>query len=266
MRNLPAVLRGWRGWLVLAAVVALSLVVVAVTPNAVRWTRPLPRAEAERELASDHYAEAVRFGSDGQAAQVYAEVFREEHTDPGSYRIRIAVGQPDPRLHRIDLRFRTMAAPGLPSAALRLDAPGGDWPPMTFGVTSEGDQRFAAEGLDSNTTVVDFFLPVERVQELPDELGVDITFELRSTPGLTSWAGRAHVALPLAGLDDLCVDLNQANRDTLRALAGLELDAQRAQELVDGRPYQSLDDLQRIDLDPAKIDLLKDQGIAATAC
>lgn len=196
---MPAVLRGLRGWVVVATLLVAVLAVVWVLPHAVLFTRPLERASTERDVSSRSYAEVTEFTAGGRTAQVSIEVFREWS---GEYRIRVAVAQPDPRLHSLDVRFRTMAAPSLPSAALRLEAPGGDWPPMRFETTSEGDQRFAADGIDGHTTIVDFYLPEERAEELPEELGVDLAFDLRSPPSLSSWEATTHVSLPLAGLDE----------------------------------------------------------------
>jgi len=62
------------------------------------------------------------------------------------------------------------------------------------------------------------------------------------------------------------VDINGENDlDELQRID--HIGPERAQELIDKRPYSSLDDLQRIDgIGPSRVQDIKDQGLAAVEC
>jgi beta-lactamase superfamily II metal-dependent hydrolase len=63
-----------------------------------------------------------------------------------------------------------------------------------------------------------------------------------------------------------CVDINGENDlDELQRID--HIGPERAQELIDKRPYSSLDDLQRIDgIGPSRVQDINDQGLAAVEC
>lgn len=178
---------------------AIALLAVALNPETVLVARQLRRVTAEHERTSDHYIEMVTFTGNDQPTQVAAEAFRNHR---GDYRIRVVVARPRPRLHAIDVSFRGHGPPPLPVNGLLLEAPGGDWPPVIYGASDNGALRFAADGLDSHTTTVDFFLLADSVAQVPAELAVDITIDLRSPPSLTSWQGSTQVHLPIASLGE----------------------------------------------------------------
>jgi DNA uptake protein ComE-like DNA-binding protein len=62
-----------------------------------------------------------------------------------------------------------------------------------------------------------------------------------------------------------CVDVNRAGRAQLQRIT--QIGPERADALIDHRPYDSLDGLQRIDgIGPSRVQHIKDQGLAATDC
>lgn len=72
--------------------------------------------------------------------------------------------------------------------------------------------------------------------------------------------GLPRVFLPITGLRG-CVDINTASPNELQLLDGIG--PVLAQRIVDGRPYQSLDDLERVPgIGPATIEKIKAQGLA----
>lgn len=245
-------------WAASAALAAL-LGVVAFSDATLLNRAPEP-AGVEREATHRLWEDIERFETGRGTVDVSVEAAAAGDAPPT---IRVGVWQPEPRLHALDVRFHTMGA-GLPSAALRLGVPGGDWPPMVHGTTDDGDQRFAAENLDFNTTSVDFHLPAHLADELPEELLVDVAVDLRGSPSLTSWQTTVHARVPLADLGELCIDLNRDPRERLQALAHIDRD--RAREVIAGRPYEAVGDLARAGFDDAEIADIERPGVAAADC
>lgn len=204
---MTAALSERRTWVLLgAAALAVVLAVVAFSPGRVLLTRQPERTTTEHDVSADEYERNAEFSAMGRSTGVFAEVSR--YRASGRYRILIQVAQPEPQLHSLEVRFHTRAASLSPDALL-LEAPGGDWPAMTYGTTRDGDLRFAAESLDFNTTTLTFYLHPQDTSDLPDELGADITFDLRSTVSLVAWRDTVQVDLPLAGLGEPCADVNR---------------------------------------------------------
>jgi DNA uptake protein ComE-like DNA-binding protein len=62
-----------------------------------------------------------------------------------------------------------------------------------------------------------------------------------------------------------CVDVNRAGRAQLQRIT--QIGPERADEFIAHRPYDSLDQLQRIDgIGSARVDQIRDQGLAAVDC
>ena len=63
------------------------------------------------------------------------------------------------------------------------------------------------------------------------------------------------------GPDPGCVDINSAGTDDLQEI--VHIGPERAQQIVDLRPFADLDDLERVDgIGPARVQDIKDQGLA----
>lgn len=178
---------------------------VAVSPDMVLFTRQLS------STATDHGASAAPLAdrrADAGAAEQATELADDSrtvarvvaHIHPhGQDRrlIRISIERPEPALYGLSIRMR----PRLPLTAdeLRLQAPGGNWPPFVYERAASGLQLDVA-GLRAHTTAVEFTLDTHGIDPdaLQDTLPVTVEVDLRSGRlPVTALSGRAHFELPI---------------------------------------------------------------------
>ena len=126
---------------------------------------------------------------------------------PGGDRSTIMVWfeQPRPALYGVEVRFLT-SAPGAPTPGdIWLATPSGDWPPIWFGTTWEGDVRYETEGLGpdgrgtTSTTTLDFRVPhagVDNMQDQPLAMEMRVVLQSEFAP-VRSWEATTLFELPL---------------------------------------------------------------------